>query len=103
MNEFEGLNKEIESIKKRNQNLEDSVSNIFARNKKVEIDKAWEVSWARKIIIILISYVAIGCTLAFFGFSRAWISAIIPVLAFILSTLSLVFLKSLWLKYLYKK
>ena len=39
------LNKEIEEIKKR--------------NKRVELDKAWETSWTRKICICILTYIVV--------------------------------------------
>jgi len=35
-------------------NLEKEVTDIKARNKRVEADKAWETSWSRKIVIAVL-------------------------------------------------
>ena len=40
-------------------NLEERVKKIEERNKKVELDKAWETSWTRKIGIIILTYVIV--------------------------------------------
>ena len=34
-------------------NLEKEIESIKKRNKRVELDKAWETSWTRKICISL--------------------------------------------------
>lgn len=89
MHKIEELTSEIEAIKKRNE--------------RVEADKAWETSIGRKVVIALLTYFVI----VLFFFSAAlpnpFINAIVPTLGFILSTLSLPIVKSLWLKKIYKK
>lgn len=88
--------KEIEDIKKE-------LENIKQRNKKVELNKAWETSWTRRVIILIFTYFIIGITFNLIGTSSPWTNAIIPTLAFFISTLSLHFLKNYWQKHLYKK
>ena len=46
--------------------LEERVEKIEERNKKVEADKSWETSLARKIIIAIMTYV----TIVLFFFSK---------------------------------
>lgn len=88
MTEIETLHQEIEKLKNR--------------NKKVEVNKAWETSLTRKLILMLTTYLVVGLTLTTIKNDAPWINAIIPTLGFFLSTLSLPFLKDLWQKYLYK-
>lgn len=85
------------------QELEQEVNKIKERNKKVEADKNWETSWARKIIISLFTYLVIALFFLFAGILNPFVNAIVPALAFILSTASLPFLKNFWLKYIYKE
>ncbi len=40
--------------------LEEKIKRIEQRNKKVEIDKAWELSYFRRFLLILFTYLAIG-------------------------------------------
>ena len=40
--------------------LEERVSKIEERNSKVEMDKAWEGSWTRKILIAIFTYLSIA-------------------------------------------
>lgn len=78
--------------------LEKEIEKIKERNKNVELDKAWETSWARRILLSLFTYLAIGFYLWAVKISYPWINAIVPALAFMLSTLTLPFFKRLWLK-----
>ena len=39
--------------------MKDDIENIKERNKRVETDKAWEISKTRKIIIAIITYIFI--------------------------------------------
>ena len=39
--------------------LEEEINSIKKRNIRVEVDKAWETSWARKILIFILTYIVI--------------------------------------------
>lgn len=82
--------------------LEKRIEKIEARNRKVETDKAWEGSWMRKIVLVLFTYFAIGLYLNAIQVDRPWINAIVPSLGFLLSTLTLPFIKVWWTKNIYK-
>lgn len=81
-----------------NKSLEERVSVIEERNKKVEIDKAWETSLTRRILISIFTYLAIALYLKFIVGIEPWINAIVPTVGFLLSTLTLPFFKSIWEK-----
>ena len=74
------------------------VAAIEGRNARVEADKAWETSFARRGALVLFTYLAVGAYLAAIGVRDAWLNAIVPAVAFMLSTLSLPYLKEIWLK-----
>lgn len=78
--------------------LEERVSRIEERNQAVEADKAWETSWARRLLIVLFTYVAIGVFLSVIKIDRPWLSAIVPAIGFTLSTLTMPFFKREWLR-----
>jgi hypothetical protein len=78
--------------------LEERVQKIEDRNKSVELDKAWETSWARKFLVVVFTYVAIGAFLTAVNISRPWLSAIVPAIAFTLSTLTMPFFKRAWIR-----
>lgn len=83
--------------------LEERVAGIEERNRKVETDKAWEISWTRKILLAVFTYLAIAFYLKFIVQIEPWLNAIVPSIGFLLSTLTLPFFKEFWSKYLYKK
>lgn len=83
-------------------NLKERIYKIEERNRKVETDKAWETSYARRFLIAIFTYLAIALYLKFVLGIDPWINAIAPSIGFLLSTLTLPFFKDLWLKYIYK-
>lgn len=76
---------------------------IIERNKKVEKDKAWETSFTRRLLIAVMTYMIIVLFLYMVNIPNIWLNALIPTIAFMLSTLSLPFFKRFWLKYINKK
>jgi hypothetical protein len=79
------LNKEIEEIKNR--------------NKRVELDKAWETSWTRKICICILTYVVVVIySYIVRNYNNIFLSSIVPVIGFTLSTLSLKYVRKIWEK-----
>ncbi|NYZ80096.1 hypothetical protein H0N95_02490 [Candidatus Micrarchaeota archaeon] len=83
--------------------LEQRVKKIEERNRKVEADKAWETSWARRFLVMAFTYLAIGFYLQAISVAEPWLNAIIPTAAFLLSTLTIPFFKKQWLKRFYKR
>jgi len=84
-------------------NLEKRVEDIEKRNERVEVDKTWETSWTRRILLIIFTYLAIGLYLQAIGVLQPWLNAIVPAVAFMLSTLTLPYFKKVWIKYSYKR
>ena len=78
--------------------LEKEIAKIRERNQKVEADKAWETSWTRRIFIGVSTYFLIAVFLIIIKAEKPFISAIIPALAYVISTLSLGLLRTWWLK-----
>ena len=70
---------------------------LEARNRRVEADKAWETSWIRRISIMALTYIVVACYLAFVVHIDPWINALVPVIGFTLSTLTLSVIKQEWL------
>lgn len=83
--------------------LDERVEKIEARNQKVETDKAWEGSWSRKIVLIIFTYLAVGLYLNVIKVKDPWINAIVPSIGFLLSTLTLPWIKNWWKENIYKK
>jgi hypothetical protein len=75
------------------------IEQIKERNKKVELDKTWETSWTRKICIAILTYfVVVLYSYIISQFTNIWLSSLVPVFGFILSTLSIRFVRKIWEK-----
>lgn len=79
-----------------NKDLVTRIEQLEARNKRVEADKAWEVSWTRRISIMVLTYLVVVSYLHFVVKVDPWINAVVPVVGFFLSTLTIGLLKKLW-------
>lgn len=79
--------------------IEDRIKKIEERNKRVELDKAWEVSWTRKICIMILTYIiVVFYSYLIQNYNNIFLSSLVPVIGFTLSTLSLRFIRKLWEK-----
>lgn len=78
------INKEIAALKQRNQ--------------RVELDKRWELSLTRRGFIVAVTYAAAAVWLIMIREPLAWQKALVPVAGYILSTLTLPWLKKFWIK-----
>lgn len=78
--------------------LEQRIVALEKRNARVEADKAWEVSWVRRAAIMLLTYAVVVAYLQFVIHINPWLNALVPVLGFTLSTLTLSYIKQLWLR-----
>ena len=82
---MEELKKEIEEIKER--------------NKRVELDKKWETSYIRKICICVLTYVVVIIYSSIISkTNNVFLSSLVPVIGFFLSTLSLKLIRKIWEK-----
>ncbi len=79
--------------------IEKRVENIESRNKRVELDKAWETSLTRKVILAILTYFVIVLFFFFAGLPKPFINSIVPATGFVLSTLSLPYFKKIWMKF----
>ena len=78
--------------------LQKEIQEIKARNKRVDLDKAWETSWTRRILILLLTYVVVVLFFKFAGLANPFVNAIVPSLGFFLSTLTISVVKKMWMK-----
>jgi len=76
---------------------------IHERNKRVEADKAWETSLTRRSIITVVTYLIVGFYLNLLKVDYAWFHALVPPAAYVLSTLSLGFIKKIWIEKIHIK
>lgn len=84
MDKIELLEKEIEKIKQR--------------NLRVEKDKAWEISWTRRIFIATSTYILVVVFLLSISAEKPFVTAIVPAVAYFISTASMSIIKEWWLK-----
>lgn len=78
--------------------IEERLEVIEARNRRVESDKAWETSWTRRISVMVLTYLVVVVYLRFVVHIDPWVNALVPVIGFALSTLTVRLLKDIWLK-----
>lgn len=85
-------------------NLEQEVLKIQERNKRVELDKSWETSWLRRICIMILTYiVVIVYSYLIRKYDNIFLTSLVPVIGFTLSTLSLKLIRRIWEKFSQKK
>lgn len=81
------------------EDLKREIEGIKERNKRVELDKKWETSWTRKLCIMILTYVVVVIyTTITTKVSNVWLSSLVPVIGFTLSTLSLKMVRRIWEK-----
>lgn len=83
--------------------MANDIESIKARNKRVEADKAWEISKIRRAIIAILTYLVVVIFLYLINAPKPWFNAAVPAVGFILSTLTLSFVKKQWIKHFYNK
>ena len=79
-----------------NKDLENEIAKIKERNKRVELDKAWETSWTRKICICILTYIVV--VIYSHLINKKWLSSLVPVIGFTLSTVSINLVRTVWEK-----
>lgn len=85
------------------EDLQKEIAEIQARNKRVEADKAWETSWTRRILVLILTYIVIVIFFFVAKLPEPFANAVVPSAAFLLSTMTVPFFKKLWLNKICKK
>ena len=84
--------------------LEKRIREIEERNKRVELDKKWETSFTRRISICILTYIVVLLFSYFINKSNnIFLSSLVPVIGFTLSTLSVSLIRKIWLNVINKK
>lgn len=79
--------------------LEKEIELIKSRNKRVELDKSWETSGTRRLCICVLTYIVVVLyTYATQKINNIFLSSLVPVIGFTISTLSLKFIRKIWEK-----
>jgi hypothetical protein len=73
--------------------IEQEIESIKERNGRVEADKAWEKSFVRRAFIAIVTYIVATFWLMIINETDIWLKAVVPVGGYILSTLSLPFIR----------
>ena len=77
--------------------LKKEIENIKNRNNRVELDKRWETSFTRRLCICILTYIVVVIyTYVISKISNIFLSSLVPVIGFSLSTLSLKKEKKIW-------
>ncbi len=76
--------------------IEERVTAIENRNNKVESDKAWETSWARRLTIGAMTYGVAVAYLLIINNEDPWLNALVPAGGYILSTLVVKTVREYW-------
>lgn len=80
--------------------LEKRFKEIEERNKRVELDKAWETSLVGKLCIGILTYIVVVIySYLIRSYDNILLSSLVPVIGFTLSTLSLRIMRVIWEKY----
>ena len=81
--------------------LKRELEEIKQRNKRVELDKKWETSITRKIFICILTYIVVLIYSNMVNKSNnIFLSSLVPVIGFFLSTLSLRIIRKIWENYI---
>lgn len=84
--------------------LEKRIRKIEERNKRVELDKKWETSFTRRISICILTYIVVLLFSYFINKSNnIFLSSLVPVIGFTLSTLSVSLIRKIWLNVINKR
>jgi hypothetical protein len=86
-------------MEKRIEHLEKEIEILKARNIRVESEKSWETSWQRKVGIIVTTYFVMILIFWSLGNTEPLINAIVPTFGYTLSTLSMGWMKKIFLKH----
>ena len=77
--------------------LTNEISKIHKRNRKVELDKKWETSTTRRIFICILTYIIVLIySYLVKNYNSVFLTSIVPVIGFALSTLSLKYIRKIW-------
>jgi hypothetical protein len=77
--------------------IEERLQKIEERNRRVELEKAWETSFARSFSIIVITYILATVVMYLIDVPKPHLNSIVPTLGYFLSIQSLPFIKKYWI------
>lgn len=78
--------------------LEKRLTAVEERNARVEAEKAWETSWVRRISVAVLTYIVVVSYLFAINNDKPFVNGLVPVVGYLLSTLVLKTIRSIWQK-----
>ncbi len=78
--------------------LEKEIKLIKERNARVEADKAWETSLTRMLLVAVLTYITVLILLLLIGVQKPFLTALVPMIGFVLSLQTIPIVKRWWLK-----
>ena len=86
----------MSSLDQRFDAIDKEIEHLRSRNQRVDSNKAWEQSFVRKGTVAIITYIVTLLVFTSIGASEPYLNAFIPTVGYLLSTLSLSFVRSFW-------
>ena len=84
--------------------MEKRIEQIEQRNKRVEEDKDWETSFTRRLCIAILTYIVVVIySYTISKINNIFLSSLVPVIGFTLSTISLSGIRKYWSKKYHKE
>ena len=83
--------------------LQKEIDELKARNRRVEADKAWETSWTRRLLVLALTYIVIVLFFSIARIAEPFVNALVPSIAFLLSTMTVPIVKRWWFNAHHKK
>jgi len=78
--------------------LKNEIDEIKKRNTRVELDKAWETSLTRKLLILVLTYFVVVIFFLVTKLANPFVNSLVPTLGFFISTLTVPWVKAIWTK-----
>lgn len=88
----------MSTLEKQIEILNEEVEKIKARNKRVEANKAWELSKTRTAFVAISTYLLILVFMVLIGDDHPFLNAFVASIGYLISTASYGVLKKYWLK-----
>ena len=82
--------------------LQHEIGTLKHRNRLTDLDKAWDASAIRAVLLMGFTYLTLVVYLHALGIKSAWQNAVVPAAGFMLSMLSMPSVKSIWLHIFFK-
>ena len=74
------------------------VSSAISYKEAGKLDKAWETSWTRKLLILTLTYFVVVIFFYIANLPKPFINSLVPTMGFFLSTLTVPWIKTIWLR-----